>query len=213
MTYDNSQDVGGNIVQNARRLKPEASRMAALNAAKDLLIEAGPQAVTLKAVAMRIGRTHANLLHHFGSAAGLQKALSEYLAETIVGSIGIAVAEMRGGKATPSAIVDMIFDAFDKHGGGALAAWMLLSGNEDALNPILVKIHGLVDTLNDDSEPDGQVAKTTLEMILLALGDALLGTILANALGLDGTAGRQIATVRMTQALQDWRDRHPNYQI
>ena len=48
-----------------RRLSPEASRMAALEAARSLLLEAGPQAVTLKAVAGRIGRTHANLLHHF----------------------------------------------------------------------------------------------------------------------------------------------------
>ena len=59
-----------------KRLSPEASRSAALDAARLLLIEAGPQAVTLKAVAARIGRTHANLLHHFGSAAGLQKALA-----------------------------------------------------------------------------------------------------------------------------------------
>ena len=52
-----------------RRLSPDASRQLALEAAADLLIESGPQAVTLKAVAGRIGRTHANLLHHFGSAA------------------------------------------------------------------------------------------------------------------------------------------------
>lgn len=38
--------------------------MAALEAARGLLVETGPQAVTLKAVAGRIGRTHANLLHH-----------------------------------------------------------------------------------------------------------------------------------------------------
>jgi len=55
-----------------RRLSPEESRDNALEAARALLLEAGPQAVTLKAVAARIGRTHANLLHHFGSAAGLQ---------------------------------------------------------------------------------------------------------------------------------------------
>ncbi len=59
-----------------RRLSQEESRTAALEAARKLLIEMGPQAVTLKAVAARIGRTHANLLHHFGSAAGLQKALA-----------------------------------------------------------------------------------------------------------------------------------------
>jgi AcrR family transcriptional regulator len=64
-----------------KRLSPEESREAALEAARELLLETGPQAVTLKAVAARIGRTHANLLHHFGSAAGLQKALVASLAE------------------------------------------------------------------------------------------------------------------------------------
>ena len=66
-----------------KRLSPEESRAAALDAASTILIEAGPQAVTLKAVAARMGRTHANLLHHFGSAAGLQKELARHLAETV----------------------------------------------------------------------------------------------------------------------------------
>ena len=64
-----------------RRLSPDESRSVALDAARALLIETGPQSVTLKAVAGRVGRTHANLLHHFGSAAGLQKALAERMAE------------------------------------------------------------------------------------------------------------------------------------
>ena len=38
------------------RLSPDESRHAAVEAARMLLIEAGPQAVTLKAVAARIGR-------------------------------------------------------------------------------------------------------------------------------------------------------------
>ena len=59
-----------------KRLSPEESRFVALQAAREILIETGPAAVTLKAVAGRIDRTHANLLHHFGSAAGLQKALA-----------------------------------------------------------------------------------------------------------------------------------------
>jgi hypothetical protein len=38
---------------------------------------------------------------------------------------------------------------FDREGGGALASWMLLSGNEDALDPIIVEtIHQLVDDLH-----------------------------------------------------------------
>ena len=95
------------------RLSPDQSRRAAMEAARALLIEAGPQAVTLKAVASRIDRTHANLLHHFGSAAGLQKALAAHLAETITASIGETVEAARRGEVGPRAIVDMTFDAFD----------------------------------------------------------------------------------------------------
>ena len=64
------------------RLSPEESRAAALEAARRLLIEKGPQAVTLKAVGAEIGKSHANLLHHFGSAAGLQSALAELICST-----------------------------------------------------------------------------------------------------------------------------------
>ena len=66
-----------------KRLTPEESRHAALEAARELLIEQGPQAVTLKAVAAKIGRTHANLLHHFGSAGDLQKELARHLGRSI----------------------------------------------------------------------------------------------------------------------------------
>ena len=96
------------------RLSPEASKSAALEAARDLLIEAGPQAVTLKAVSGRIGKTHANLLHHFGSAAGLQKALAKSLAEAICVDIAAAVIKSRSGEGSPRDVVDLAFDAFDR---------------------------------------------------------------------------------------------------
>jgi AcrR family transcriptional regulator len=107
-----------------KRLSQEESRTVALEAARLLLIELGPQAVTLKAVASRIGRTHANLLHHFGSAAGLQKALAEHLAVTICATIEEAVIASRSGIGSPRDVVDLTFDAFDKEGGGALASKM-----------------------------------------------------------------------------------------
>ena len=46
-----------------KRLGSEDSRRTALEAARALLLEAGPQAVTLKAVAGRIGRTHETADH------------------------------------------------------------------------------------------------------------------------------------------------------
>lgn len=176
-----------------RRLSPEHSRAAALQAARELLIEAGPQAVTLKAVAARIGRTHANLLHHFGSASGLQKALAELMANTITAKIGAAVLKSRAGEGDPRDVVDLTFDAFDKEGAGALASWMILSGNEDALDPILEAIHDLVDELAEDNEDD-RIQQETLTLVLMALGDALLGGPMASALGLPREKARELAT-------------------
>jgi AcrR family transcriptional regulator len=178
-----------------KRLSPEESRLAALEAARTLLIEAGPQAVTLKAVAAKIGRTHANLLHHFGSAAGLQRALAEMLGETITAKIGAAVLRQRASDdPDPREVVDMTFDAFDKEGAGALASWMILSGNLDALDPILEATHRLVDELGEDGHSDTTIHEETLQLVLIALGDALLGGPMAKALGLDRSTARALAT-------------------
>jgi len=175
-----------------RRLSPEESREAALEAARGLLVEVGPQAVTLKAVASRIGRTHANLLHHFGSADGLQKALIASMARHIVGTIKSAVLRARE-REDPAEVVDLTFDAFGKNGAGALASWMILSGNEDALDPILDAIHDLVEELAQDSDPAMPIREETLQLVLMALGDALLGAPMARALGLPRDKARELA--------------------
>lgn len=190
-----------------RRLTPEASRLAALEAARALLLEAGPQAVTLKAVAGRIGRTHANLLHHFGSASGLQRDLAAYMGNSICAKIGEAVMQMRGGAITPLELADLIFDHFDREGAGALASWMLLSGNEDALDPIVEAIHNLVDEIAEEGHADTSLHELTLEMVLMALGDALLGGPLSASLGLPREAGRQIAGRKLAASFAEWQER------
>lgn len=181
-----------------KRLSQEESRTAALDAARALLIELGPQAVTLKAVAARIGRTHALLLHHFGSAAGLQKALARHLAETICSTIAQAVIASRAGVGSPREVVDLTFDAFDSQGAGALASWMLLSGNEDALDPIVDAIHDLVDELHGFGS--GSMRETTLSLVLIALGDALMGQQLSESLALPRTSARDTAERMLVSA-------------
>jgi AcrR family transcriptional regulator len=173
--------------------------LQALNAARRLLIEAGPQAVTLKAVSAEIGKTHANLLHHFGSAAGLQMALARDIGDRVTAGIGEAVERARKGEADPREIVDRTFDAFDQEGAGALAAWMILSGNRDALNPILDSIHDLVDQLGEGHE-DRSVHETTLWLVLAALGDSLLGGPMAASLGLPRDRARSLARAQLIAA-------------
>lgn len=179
-----------------KRLSSEESRAVALEAARGLLIESGPQAVTLKAVASRIGRTHANLLHHFGSASGLHKSLAEYLAGTVRASIMDAVRATQSGAGSVRAVVDLVFDAFDREGGAALAGWMTLTGNEDALNPILQTIHQIVDELSPSHGTEGApllMHRDTLLLVLLSLGDALIGKRLTGALELPRSETRDLA--------------------
>ncbi|MGE3690183.1 MAG: TetR/AcrR family transcriptional regulator [Novosphingobium sp.] len=183
-----------------KRLSQEESRTVALEAARELLIEMGPQAVTLKAVASRVGRTHANLLHHFGSASGLQKELARYLSSTICEAIAKAVFASRDGTGTARDVVDMTFEAFDREGGGALASWMLLSGNEDALDPIIEAIHDLVDEVHDMDS--ATMREVTLTLALMALGDALMGGPLSQSLEMPRTAARDRAERFLIEAVQ-----------
>ncbi|NIJ39217.1 AcrR family transcriptional regulator [Sphingopyxis panaciterrae] len=181
-----------------KRLSPEESRSAALEAARLILIEMGPQAVTLKAVASRIDRTHANLLHHFGSAAGLQKALAAYLADTVCETIGQKMAESPPGERNMREIVDLAFDAFDSGGAGALATWMSATGNEGALDPVIDAIHRLIDGMAPDAHEKRLMHEDTLALVLMAMGDAQLGGPMAEALALPRDTARALACELIT---------------
>ncbi|NUT01284.1 MAG: TetR family transcriptional regulator [Sphingomonas sp.] len=188
-----------------KRLNSEESRSVALEAARTLLLDEGPQAVTLKAVAAKVGRTHANLLHHFGSAAGLQSELARSIAERVTGAIAEAVERARVGEKDVREVVDGTFDAFDREGAGALAAWMILSGNRDALNPILESLRALVSQLRVGHE-EHHVPESTLWLVLAALGDSLLGEPITSALGLERDSARRIATELLRKEIEA---RHP----
>lgn len=185
-------------VNTRTRLSSKDSRAAAVDAARALLIADGPQAVTLKAVASRVGKSHANILHHFGSAAGLQAALAEDIAARVTAGIAEAVARTRRGEADAREIVDQTFDAFGAQGAGALASWMILTGNTDALQPIMTAIHDLVDQLGE-GHGDRPLHEVTLSLVLTALGDSLLGEPMAAALGLPRTAARELARHQLLQ--------------
>ena len=191
-----------------KRLSPEESRSAALEAARQILVEMGPAAVTLKAVAARIDRTHANLLHHFGSAAGLQKALAAYQAETVCATIGKKMAESPPGERNVREIVDLAFDAFNEGGAGALATWMAATGNDDALDPIVDAIHKLIDGMSPDAHEKRLMHEDTLALVLMALGDAQLGGPMAEALDLPRDTSRVLATELITGRIANFWAEH-----
>lgn len=182
-----------------RRLTQPESRLAALEAARSLLIEEGPQAVTLKAVAARIERTHANLLHHFGSASGLYRALAEHITATICATLAEASEAALGGMGTHREVVDLVFDAYGREGGGALFSWMLASGQADGLDSLLETVRDLVRRLAEGSRRH-DLGELTLFLSLLALGDSLLGDRFACALDLPRETVRNRAEAMLIEA-------------
>jgi AcrR family transcriptional regulator len=179
-------------LQNRKRLSPEESRAAAVAAARQLLRDDGVAAVTLKTVAARIGRTHANLLHHFGSAAGLHQALAEDIAATVSASILDAIGKRRRGEASERDVVDAMFDAFAQERVGELVGWVALTRQRDALRPVADTIAAIIADFRGAGDPR-PMDRVTLGLVLLAIGDSLVGDEVAAASGLPREAVREDA--------------------
>ena len=187
------------VLPKRKRLTQDESRAAAVAAARRLLLDQGAAAITLKAVAAKIGRTHANLLHHFGSVAGLHRALAEDIAVTVSASITAAIASRRQGLATERDVVDAMFDAFARDGAGELIGWIALTRQRDALKPVINTIAAIVAdfTAAGDQRP---MDKVTLGLVLLAVGDSLVGKEVAAGTGQPPNEVREIA-VRQIAAM------------
>ena len=183
-----------------KRLSPDESRAAAVAAARDLLREEGVAAITLKAVAGRIGRTHANLLHHFGSVAGLHRALADEIAHQVAASITGSVGRMRRGEGKLRDVVEGMFDAFREEKVGELIAWVAMTRQREALEPLVEAIAQVVRDISarGDERPLDQA---TLGLVLLAIGDSLAGDEVARACGLPPTAARDIAVRQVIAVL------------
>jgi len=180
-----------------RRRTPEEARREALITARQLLIDSGPTAITLKAVGDKIGVTHANLIHHFGSAAGLQSALMESMVRDLADALDAAVTQLRSDAGAPRALVDAVFDAFDQGAAGRLAAWIALSGDLQHLEPVRAAVQDLVKAIDEKFAAEGEqthnrITSAVLFIALCAFGDAVIGAPLRDMLGRDEDSARKI---------------------
>ena len=184
------------IMLTRQRLPQAESRAAAIAAARALLRDEGVAAVTLKAVAARIGRTHANVLHHFGSAAGLHRALAESIAATVSASIRQAIGKRRRGEADVRHVVDAMFDAFRAEQVGELIGWIALTRQREALAPVTDTVAAILADFRAEGDQRA-LDQVILGLVLLAIGDSLVGPEIAAATGDDPLAVRDIAVAQV----------------
>lgn len=184
-------------VSRRRRRTPDEARHEALACARARLLSGGPDAVTLKAVADDIGVTHTNLIHHFGSAAGLQSALMGSMVADLSQALDAAIVRLRTDEGAPLELVNAVFDAFAEGGAGKLAAWIVLKGDLSHLEPVRDAVTGLVRAIQDKlGDPDGQeqtrISSAVLFIALSAFGEALIGPPLRDMLDQDDSSSRRV---------------------
>lgn len=179
-----------------KRIGPEV-REEALVVARGLLRARGPSAVTLANVGDALGMTHANVLYHFGSASGLQSALMRAMVNDLAMALDRITNTLNAGVVGPLVVIDHVFDAFGSGGAGSLAAWIILSGNVEYLEPLREAMSMLVEAIADregGAKVEIRARNAVLMMIVAAFGDAVLGPYVRDVLGENDDATRLLVT-------------------
>ena len=187
-----------------KRRKPEAVRRHALEVGRRLLIEGGPGAVTLKAIGAELGMSHANLIHHFGSADALRTQLKDSMVRNLTRAATVLVRRNGRREVGLASIVDQVFDTYASGGIGMLLAWTAMTGNEHAGDEPAQAIRELLAVLRTQLHgPDA--ASRAQDMVslvtLLAFANSLIGGALAGTLDSDPDAIRGL-TARLLRHLR-----------
>jgi len=174
------------------RRSPEAARENILAAAEALLVEHGPQAIKLADVAKAAGVVHANVIHHFGSIAGVETALMERMIRQLADKI---IAGFNEEGATPGFGAQALFDAFETKGAARLAAWLELTGEGRRMTLVRAVVDQVVQTrLAREVVADREAAVDFILLnIILAIGVGLFGPTLSELLGRPPERARELA--------------------
>ena len=186
-----------------KRRRGAVAREEALEAARDLLLSGGPAAVTLKAVGERMGVGHANLIHHFGSAAGLQGALMDAMVRDLAQRIEAGLGEGRDG-VEPGRLMGVVFDAFGPGGASQMAAWLALAREQGRAESFAEVVRDLAERLAAMAPDDPKAAERAKALVVtaayMAFAEGLIGDILTPMLGAPEGLGRDLA-LKLTATL------------
>jgi AcrR family transcriptional regulator len=174
------------------RRTPEAARENILAAAEVLLVEHGPQAIKLADVAKAAGVVHANVIHHFGSIAGVEAALMERMIRQLADKI---IVGFNAHGASPGFGAQALFDAFEAKGVARLAAWLELTGEGRRMTLVREVVDEVVQTrlARDVGVERDKIVDFILVNIILAIGVGLFGPTLSELLGRPSGRARELA--------------------
>ena len=175
-------------VKRVRRTPDEARRLI-LDAAQAAIARTGPEGLRLHDIAAAAGVSHPLILHHFGSRAGLVRALTR---EAIVELSDKQVAAMTERDPSIEEQLDRVFDAF-RDGLGQRLAWLATvdpDGDQGGSTMIQREIADHLHARRVAAAPPGTtVAREDSQFLvhliaIAALGDAIYGAQFRRSAGL-----------------------------
>jgi AcrR family transcriptional regulator len=175
-------------VKRVRRSPDEARRLI-LEAAQAAIARTGPEGLRLHDIAAAAGVSHPLILHHFGSRAGLVRALTR---EAVLELRDKLVAAMTGSGDAIEEQLERVFEAF-RDGLGRRLAWLATvdpDGDESASLMIQREIADHLHARRLAAAPPGMpVAREDSQFLVhliatAALGDAVYGAQLRRSAGL-----------------------------
>lgn len=191
-----------------RRRQPEELREEALAAAREILVAEGPGAITLQGVAAALGMTHGSITHNFGTAANLQAAVADSLVEELLFEVCTGTSLLRTGAIDEEALVDRVFEVFERTGVGRLIGW-LAGHSSPLLAPLFERFARLPAELSKHETDHAAFAETDLPaiiegIVMPALSASLIGADLLKALNLPESftrdrVGRYLADERSSR--------------
>ncbi|MFJ1456357.1 TetR/AcrR family transcriptional regulator [Nocardia sp. N2S4-5] len=169
------------------RRTPDEARRLILEAAETLLVEGGPAAVQVRAVATRVGMTDAGVNHHFGTREGLLQALLRHGGRKIHQGVQEVLSSWLDHGADLGELVDVLAE-FYRRGYGELGVALHAAGWRDEragmLDPVVEALHALRPDAAGTPIDDTRLAVAALHQALAT--ESVYGPAFRRSAGLTG---------------------------
>jgi TetR/AcrR family transcriptional regulator, repressor for neighboring sulfatase len=186
MSIDNSVKLAP-----ARRLRrtPDESRELILDTAQALIARTGPDGLRLQDIAAEAGISHPLILHHFGSRAGLVRALARRATAALRDRL---IAATAAPDYSFEQQIDRVFDGL-RDGLAQLLVWLAATEPDGSESGETMLMREIIDTLHARriaaAPPAAMVSREDTEwraflVTFAAFGDALYGAALRRSAGL-----------------------------
>ncbi len=181
------------MTEPARRVRrtPEEAKRLILETAQALVARTGPQGLRLQDIAAEAGISHPLILHHFGSRAGLVRALNREAAAELKDRL---VASLTQPESSIGEQLDQVFDAF-RGGLAQRLAWLLVENPDGGPANNALILREIADTLHARrvaaAAPGITIARSDTEWLIhlvatSAFGEAMYGSQLRRSAGIAG---------------------------